>query len=208
MGSSRKVCCGLSLPCAPLVVPAPHTPPGPSAVHPVSIPASTAENHTALLCHRAGSLPHRPTRGARGRRGRHAAAQRRAEHGVGRVLVPCGRMLGQPQVRRRCRRARRSCAAQSCMRPQYTLDGLGPPLACVVEWSGFAHGRRPVVLRRKGRQRGHVSSGPCVVRVVSVLTMQSCMLVGMDVISLPKVAVARAYRLGGFREVSEFVLRS
>ena len=72
MGSSRKVCCGLSLPCAPLVVPAPHTPPGPSAVHPVSIPASTAENHTVLLCHRAGSLPHRPTRGARGRRGRHA----------------------------------------------------------------------------------------------------------------------------------------
>ncbi len=55
---------------------------------------------------------------------------------------------------------------------------------------------------------GMCSSGPCVVRVVSVLTMQSCMLVGMDVISLPKVAVARAYRLGGFREVSEFVLRS
>ena len=49
---------------------------------------------------------------------------------------------------------------------------------------------------------GMCSSGPCVVRVVSVLTMQSCMLVGMDVISLPKVAVARAYRLGGFREVS------
>ena len=48
----------------------------------------------------------------------------------------------------------------------------------------------------------------CVLRVVSVLTMQSCMLVGMDVISLPKVAVARAYRLGGYREVSEFVLRS
>ena len=55
---------------------------------------------------------------------------------------------------------------------------------------------------------GMCSSGPCVVRVVSVLTMQSCMLVGMDGISLPKVAVARAYCLGGFREVSEFVLRS
>ena len=39
---------------------------------------------------------------------------------------------------------------------------------------------------------GMCSSGPCVVRVVSVLTMQSCMLVGMDVISLAKVAVARA----------------
>ena len=50
--------------------------------------------------------------------------------------------------------------------------------------------------------------GPCVVRVVSVLTMQSCMLVGMDVISLAKVAVARAYCLGGFRDVSKFVLRS
>ena len=136
MGSSRKVCCGLSLPCAPLVVPAPHTPPGPSAVHPVSIPASTAEKHAALLRHHAGSLPHPPARGARGRRGRHAAA----------------------------------------------------------------HGRRTVVLRRKDRQRGMCSSGPCVVRVVSVLTMQSCMSVGMDVISLPAQG-GRSARLP-FRRVS------
>ena len=58
---------------------------------------------------------------------------------------------------------------------------------------------------------GMCSSGPCVVRVVSVLTMQSCMLAGMDVIStLDKVAVARPYRLGGVLEdeVSEFILQS
>ena len=65
----------------------------------------------------------------------------------------------------------------------------------------LSYGRRTVNV-------GMWSSGPCVARVVPVLMMQSCMLVGMDVISLAKVAVARAYRLGGFLEVSEFVLRS
>ena len=53
---------------------------------------------------------------------------------------------------------------------------------------------------------GMCSSGPCVVRVVSKLVMKSCVLVGMDVISQAKVAVVRAYRLGVFREGSEFVL--
>ena len=94
-GSSRKVCRGLSLPCAPLVVPAPHAPPGYSAVPQRVHPASTAENHAALSRHHAGSLPHPPTKGARGRRGRGSAAQRRAEHGVGRVLVPSGSTVGQ-----------------------------------------------------------------------------------------------------------------
>ena len=143
-------------------MPTPHAPPGPSAVHPVSIPASTAEKHAALLRHRAGSLPHPPARGARGRRGRRAAAELRAEHGVGRVLVPCGRMLGQPQVRRRCRRARRSCAAQLCMRPHYILAGLGPPLECVVE---CGLGSRMAVARLSYGVRavnvGMCSSGPC-----------------------------------------------
>ena len=53
---------------------------------------------------------------------------------------------------------------------------------------------------------GMWSSSPCVVCVVSKLAMKSCILVGMDVISQAKVAVVRAYRLGVFREGSEFVL--
>ena len=52
------------------------------------------------------------------------------------------------------------------------------------------------------------SSSPCVVCVVSKLAMKSCILVGMDVISQAKVAVVRAYRLGVFREGSEFVLET
>ena len=68
--------------------------------------------------------------------------------------------------------------------------------------SQLSYGRRTVNVRMS-------SSRPSVVRVVSSLvTMQSCMLAGMDVISSAKVAVARSYRLGGFLEVSEFVLRS
>ena len=65
----------------------------------------------------------------------------------------------------------------------------------------LSYGRRTVNVRMS-------SSRPSVVCVVSSLTMQSCMLAGMDVISSAKVAVARSYRLGGFLEVSEFVLRS
>ena len=65
----------------------------------------------------------------------------------------------------------------------------------------LSYGRRTVNVRMS-------SSRPSVVRVVSSLTMQSCMLAGMDVISSAKVAVARSYRLIGFLEVSEFVLRS
>ena len=55
---------------------------------------------------------------------------------------------------------------------------------------------------------GMWSSSPCVVCVVSKLAMKSCILVGMDVISQAKVAVVRAYRLGVFREGSEFVLET
>ena len=49
----------------------------------------------------------------------------------------------------------------------------------------LSYGRRTVNV-------GMSSRGPSVVRIVSVLTMQSCMSVGMDAISLANVAVVRA----------------
>ena len=133
LGSSGKVCRALCLPCAALVVPPQPTMLPPCAVHPLPIPARAAENHAALSCHRAGSLPHPPTRGARGRLGRRGAAQPRAERRFCWLLVPC-RRLRRTALQRPCGQcARRCCAAELCRRPQLSLDALLRPFARTLE---------------------------------------------------------------------------